>query len=52
MIMHNTCIARVSILGSVLSFEGIVGSLYMMVSALRWVITCESGKGPLWGLGL
>ena len=24
----------------------------MMVSALKWVITYESGKGPMWRLGL
>jgi hypothetical protein len=39
--------AQFSVRGSILSSGGIVGSSYMMVSALKLVITCESGKGPL-----
>jgi hypothetical protein len=49
---YDVCIAQFSVLGSNPSYGGIVGSSYMMVSAFRWVIICESGKGPLWELGL
>ena len=35
-----------SILGSIRNSGGIVGSSYVMVSALKCAITCESGKGP------
>ena len=50
--MHRVCIARFSILGSIGNSGGIVGSSYVMVLALKWAITCESGKGPSWGLRL
>ena len=40
------CMARPSILGSIRNLGGIVGSLYVMVSALKCAITCEYGKGP------
>ena len=46
------CMARLSVLGSIRSSDGIVGSSYVMVSALRCAITCESWKCPLWGLRL
>ena len=29
---------------------GVVGSLYVMVSAAKWVMTCVSGNGPLYGV--
>ena len=44
--------AQIFVRGSILSYGGIVGSSHIMVSDLKWVIICESGKGPLWGLGL
>ena len=44
--------ARPSVLGLIRSSGGIVGSSYMMVSALKCVITCESRKDPSWGLRL
>ena len=50
--MHRVCMARFSILGSICNSDGIVGSSYVMVSALKCVITCESEKGPSWGLRL
>ena len=49
---HRMCMARFSIIGSIRSSDGIVGSSYVMVSALKCAITCESGKGPSWGLRL
>ena len=33
----------------VCSMRGI-GSLYIMVSAEKWVVTCVSGNGPLYGV--
>ena len=50
--MHNIRMAQLSILGSIRNYGGIVGSSYMMVSSLKCVITCESRKGPSWGLRL
>ena len=47
--MHNTCTSQLSIRGLIRSSGGIVGSSYVMVSALKWVMTCESKKGPSWG---
>jgi hypothetical protein len=44
--------SRLSVRGSICNSGGIVGSSYVMVSALKWVMTCESGKGPSWGVGL
>ena len=41
--------SQLSILGSIRSSGGIVGSSYVMVSALKCVMTCESKKGPSWG---
>ena len=35
-----------------LSSGGIVGSLYMMVSAAKWAMICESGNGPVYGFEL
>lgn len=31
------------------SSGGIVGSAYVMVSAVKWAITCVSGNGPVCG---
>jgi hypothetical protein len=45
--MYSIWMARLYVLGSILSFGGIVGSSYMMMSALKCVITCEHGKGPV-----
>ena len=50
--MHSTRIAQLSVLGSIRSSRGIVGSSYVMVSTLKCVMTCEFGKGPSWGLRL
>ena len=50
--MHNIQIARLSVLGSFLNYGGIIGSSYIMVSTLKCVMTCESGKRPSWGLRL
>lgn len=47
--MHKIVVSRLSVRDSVCSSGGIVGSSYVMVSALKWVMTCESGKGPSWG---
>ena len=47
--VHNTRISRLSIRGLIRTSGGIVGSSYIMVSALKCVMMCESGKGPLWG---
>ena len=44
--------ARLSNLGSIISSSGFVDSLYVMVSVLKCVITCEFGKGLVWGLRL
>ena len=33
-----------------LSFGGIVGSSYVIVSAAKWAIMCVSGNGPGYGL--
>ena len=46
------CMARLSVLRSVRSYGGTVGSSYVMVLALKCAITCEFGKGPSWGLRL
>ena len=35
---------------SILSSGGIVGSSYVMVSAVKWAIMCVSGNGPVYGL--
>ena len=35
------------VLGSILSYGETVGSLLVMVSTSKWVITCESGDGPM-----
>ena len=50
--MHRMCMVRPSVLGSIRSSGGIVGPSYVMVSTLKCAITCESRKGPLWGLRL
>ena len=50
--MHMICLACFSIIGYVLNSRGIVGFLYVILLALKWVMICEFGKGPLWGLGL
>ena len=42
------CIANGSVRG-LFVFGGIVGSSYVMVSAVKWVKTCVSGKGPVYG---
>ena len=47
--MHSTRMSRLSIRGSICSSGGIVGSSYVMVSALKCMLTCESKKGPSWG---
>ena len=43
---HIICMARLVVLSSICSYGGIVGSTYVMVSALKYAITCEFGKGP------
>ena len=50
--IHNTRMPRLSTLGSIRSSSGIVGSLYIMVTALKCVMTCEYGNEPSWGLRL
>ena len=50
--IHGILISRFSIRGSIRSSGGIVDSSYMMVSALKCVMTCEFGKRPSWGLRL
>ena len=50
--MHNVRMARFFILGLICNYGGIVGSSCMMVSTLKRVMTCETGKGPSWGLRL
>jgi hypothetical protein len=42
------CIANCSIRG-LFMFWGVVGSLYVMRSALKWANTCVSGHGPVCG---
>ena len=42
------CIANGSIRG-LFMFWGVVGSSYVMVSALKWANTCVSGNGPVCG---
>ena len=44
--MHSTRMSRLSILGLIRSSGGIVGSSYIMASALKCVMTCESSNGP------
>ena len=44
--------AQLYVLGSLRNSGGIVGSLQMIMSALKCVMTCECGKGPKWGLRL
>ena len=48
--IHNILMSRLYVRGSICSSGGIVGSSYVMVSTLKCVMTCESGKGFLWGL--
>ena len=50
--IHSILASRLSTRGSICSSGGIVGSSYVMVYALKCVMTCESGKGPSWGLRL
>ena len=50
--MHSTRMSRLSIRGSIRSSGGIVGSSYKMVSALKYVMTCDSRKIPSWKLRL
>ena len=38
--------------GSILSFGRISNFVYMTMSTLKCVMTCESKRGPLWGLKL
>jgi hypothetical protein len=47
--MHSICSVESYFLG-MLSFGGIVGSSYVMVSAAKWAIICVSGNGPECGL--
>ena len=47
--MQNICIEEGSFLG-MLSYGGIVGSSYVMVSAAKWAIICVSGYGLACGL--
>ena len=47
--MYNTWMSQLSFRGSICDSGGIVGSSYVMVSALKCVMTCKSEKGPLWG---
>ena len=47
--IHNTRMSWFSVRDSIRKSRGIVGSSYVMVPALKCVMTCEYGKGPLWG---
>lgn len=42
--------AQFYVIGSIFSSSMMVGFSYVMVLALKCVMTCESGKGPVWGL--
>jgi hypothetical protein len=41
--------SRLSIRGSIRSSDGIVGSSYVIIYALKCVMMCESRKRPSWG---
>jgi hypothetical protein len=41
---------NVSLRGSLLSLGGMVGSLYVMVSGGKWMLTCVSSNLVLYGL--
>ena len=44
--IHNIHMSWFSIRGSIRSSGGIVSSSYIIVSALKCVMTCEFGNGP------
>jgi hypothetical protein len=46
--IQKMCIANGSIRG-LFMFWGVVGSLYVMRSALKWANTCVSGHAPVCG---
>jgi hypothetical protein len=48
--MQYMCMANGSFRGVLQSSIGIVGSLYVMESASKWIIVCVSWKGPLRGV--
>ena len=50
--MQSIQISWLFVLGSMSSYDGIVDSSYIMVYALKCVMTCESRKGPSWKLRL
>ena len=45
--MQCIWMALLYVLSSILSFGGIVGFSYVIVSALKFVMTCESRRGPM-----
>jgi hypothetical protein len=47
--MHIICTASVSIHGSLFSSGGIVGSLYIMESGVKYMMTCVSSNIVLYG---
>jgi hypothetical protein len=47
--MHNICIASVSMCGSLFSLGGMVGSVYIMVSGGKCMMTCVSSNIVLYG---
>jgi hypothetical protein len=48
--MQIILIDVVSLRGSLLSLEGIVGSLYIMESGGKWMLTCVSSNLVLYGV--
>jgi hypothetical protein len=48
--MQIILIDVVSLRGSLLSLEGIVGSLYIMESGGKWMLTCVSANLVLYGM--
>ena len=50
--IHSIRMSQLYVRGSIRNSGGIVCSSYIMVSALKCVMTCDSGKGPSWGLRL
>jgi hypothetical protein len=48
--MQSILIDNVSLRGSLLSSGGMVGSLYVMVSSGKWMLTCVSSSLVLYGV--
>jgi hypothetical protein len=48
--MQSILIDSVSLRGSLLSSGGMVGSLYVMVSGGKWMLTCVSSNLVLYGV--